>query len=80
MNERIDEEELMFREQYYNNSIQILTREHHKPPTIIETIMYMGMMLKEDPIELAIKAYQLEELEAQKQTYNQQLFDTDMPF
>ena len=80
MNQRIPKDELIFREHYYQHSVHILTKEHRKPPTVVETIMYMAMMLKEDPIELAIQAYKLEELEAQKQVYNQQLFEQAVPF
>jgi hypothetical protein len=48
------------RKEFYHSAVIELTNNHRKPPTVQETILYMAMMLKEDPIELAIEIYKLE--------------------
>jgi hypothetical protein len=56
----ISDEEIEKRKMYYYEGIRQLTHMHHKPPSVTEAILYMSLILKEDPIELAIAIYKIE--------------------
>ncbi len=57
----ISDEEIGKRERFYYESVTNLTHIHKRPPTMQEMILYMSLILKEDPIELAIAIYKLEQ-------------------
>ena len=57
----ITEDEINQRMKYYAQAVHVLTQMHHGTPTVTETILYVSVILKEDPIELAIAIYKIEE-------------------
>ena len=72
----ITPEEVAQREEYYYNSYRHLTLIHGKSPTHEEMIMYMALILKEDPIELSIALLKIR----QQETIDTRFNDTEMPF
>jgi len=58
------------REKFYWESFQNLTSIHGRPPTHEEMIMYMALILKEDPIELSIALLKLKQGEQQHERAN----------
>jgi len=72
----ITEFEKSDREQFYYHSFKHLTHIYGKPPTHEEMIMYMALILKENPIELSIAILKMKQQEKIDNRYN----DTAMPF
>ena len=64
------------REEFYYHSFRNLTSIHGKPPTHEEMIMYMALILKENPIELSIAILKMK----QQENINTRYDDTAMPF
>ena len=58
------------REEFYYHSFRNLTSMHGKPPTHEEMIMYMALILKENPIELSIALLKLKQGEQQNERAN----------
>ena len=70
------------REKFYWESFQNLTHIYGKPPTHEEMIMYVALILKEDPIELSIALLKLKQGEEQNERANNFVddFGTVVPF
>ena len=79
----ISGQEVLDRKLYYRSAYKELQMIHGRAPTHTEMIMYMALILKENPIELAIEIYKLEE---QGRDFDQTQFmvnpleDTAIPF
>jgi len=71
----ISGQELLDRKLYYRSAYKELTIIHGKPPTHEEMIMYMALILKEDPIELALAILKLKQGEAQNERAENINFD-----
>jgi len=71
----ITQYEINQREKFYYESFQNLTHIYGRPPTHEEMIMYMALILKEDPIELSIALLKLKQGEQQHERAENFYFD-----
>ena len=65
----ITADELDRRERFYYESFNNLTHMYHKLPTHNEMILYMALILKENPIELSIEILKLEQENKKQEMY-----------
>ena len=71
----ITEKEKGDRERFYYHSFKHLTHIYGKPPTHTEMIMYVALILKENPIELSIALLKIDQQGEQNERANDIVYD-----
>jgi len=69
----ITDKELAQRINFYRHSYHELSAIHGVSPSYSEMVMYVALMLKEDPIELSIKLLELSQEDRKQERYAQHL-------